>query len=262
MASEIERAIAAQWKQISTVVPDHVTPERLSRIAVSAIRRTPKLGSCSTASLLEAVTQAAILGIEPNDGTGRAYLIPYGREAQLQLGYRGVVDLAYRSGQIALIDCQVVREGDDFEVGLGTEPSVHHIPCLDGGGAMRGVYAVVRVKGTDYPVVEVMGLGEIERIKRMSRGASKGDSPWQQWPEEMARKSVLRRATKRCPSSTELHRALAYEDAHVGVPLEDAMNKNRAAEILASAKGETEAEAEPEIQSEPEPDFELGEEES
>lgn len=219
-AQQVERAITAQWKTIKGVVPDHVTPERLVRIAVSAIGRNDTLSKCSVSSLVEAVTQAGIVGLEPNDGTGRAYILPYKGQAAFQIGYKGLLDLAYRSGRIALVDAQVVYEGEPFECRLGTAPYLEHTPTFD-HGPMVGVYAVVRVKGVEYPLIEMMGPDELKRIKAASQ-ASRADSPWRIWEEEMSRKAVLKRVLKRAPSDTALRLAVGMIDAaDAGIPVED-----------------------------------------
>jgi recombination protein RecT len=103
----------AMQTQLRLALPRHVTPERLARIAVTEIRRTPKLLTCTRESLLGAIMQAAQLGLEPGV-LGECWLIPYKTEATFVIGYRGLVQLAWRSGQIESVHAHAVFDGDAF----------------------------------------------------------------------------------------------------------------------------------------------------
>lgn len=101
--------------EIAKALPNVITPERFSRIAMTAVTNTPKLAKCTPQSFIGALLIAAQLGVEPNTALGQAYLIPYGNQCQFQLGYKGALDLAYRTGEVRSITAEVVREGDLFE---------------------------------------------------------------------------------------------------------------------------------------------------
>lgn len=225
MASEkikaVELALKRNWATIKGTVPASVTPERLVRIAVTAINLDQHLEGCSVDSLVTAIVKSAMVGIEPNDGTGRAYIVPYKGDAQFQLGYKGLIDLAYRSGLVEFIDCQVVYEGDDFDCELGSSPFVRHRPVFE-HGPMKGVYAVLVPKGSTRAVIEIMGLDDIAKIKKMSKG-SRADRPWIIWEEEMARKGPLKRVCKRGPCSIELHTAIGFDNESEGIDIESVM---------------------------------------
>jgi recombination protein RecT len=105
-----------------------MTPDRLLRIALTEVRRQPKLAECSQASLLSAVFSCAQLGLEPGGALGHAYLVPYGKEVQFILGYRGMIDLARRSGLIDSITAHAVYEGDRFECEFGLAENLVHVP--------------------------------------------------------------------------------------------------------------------------------------
>lgn len=198
----IERAMPA----IRAVIPKHVTPERLAKVVLGAINRTPALLDCSQSSLLLAVLQAAELGLEPGSALGEAYLIPYGKQVQMIVGYRGLVALARRSGQIKSLESRVVYQRDEFSVEHGTHPRLTHKPCLNGDpGPLVLVYAIARLTdGAEQ--VEVMTKTQVDAIRSRSRAAKTG--PWVTDYDEMARKTVVRRLAKYLPLSVEMARAI------------------------------------------------------
>src|SRR5699024_349340 len=109
-------------EQLAAALPRHMTAERMIRIATTEIRKVPALGNCDTMSFVSAIVQCSQLGLEPGSALGHAYLLPFGnkneksgkKNVQLIIGYRGMIDLARRSGQIASLSARVVREGDEF----------------------------------------------------------------------------------------------------------------------------------------------------
>ncbi len=100
--------------QFAKALPSVMTPERFTRIVLTAIRNNQKLAQCDKGSFFAAVMSSAQLGLEPNTPLGQAYLIPYGNECQFQIGYKGLIDLAYRSGEVSIIQAQTVYEKDEF----------------------------------------------------------------------------------------------------------------------------------------------------
>ena len=108
-------------------------PERFTRITLSALSTNAKLQETTPQSFLGAMMTAAQLGLEPNTPLGQAYLIPFRNkgvlECQFQLGYKGLIDLAYRSGQISVIQAHTVYENDEFEYELGLDPKLKHVPA-------------------------------------------------------------------------------------------------------------------------------------
>lgn len=199
--------------QLAAALPKHLTPERVSRVFLTTLRQSPALMRCSPASLFGAIFQASQLGLEIGNGLGHAYLVPYKTEATLVIGYKGLVDLARRSGQVSTIYATEVRHGDRFQYSLGTDPRIEHEPGNDRSmddASISHVYAVCKLKdgATQF---EVMSRAEIEAIRKRSR-ASK-DGPWVTDYGMMARKTVLRRLCKLLPASIELATAVSLDEA-------------------------------------------------
>lgn len=209
-----KQRVAAMLKSnknaIEQVLPKHVSPERLMQVAFSAVRTTPKLLECDSGSLIGAIIQCAQLGLEPNTVLGHCYLIPYGSDAQIVIGYKGLIDLARRSGQIVSIAAHCVREGDTFEYEYGLQPKLKHIPGEEGQtGNITHAYAVAHLKDGGN-AFEVMTLGAVNAV--MMKTQSKGKyGPWKNHFEEMARKTAIRRLSKYLPLSIEFASAVALD---------------------------------------------------
>jgi len=207
--ANVTNLLAVNMQAIKSCLPKHLTPERMCRIAVQTISHTPQLQRCSPASLVGAIVEASSLGLEI-DTRGLAYLVPYKTDVTLILGYKGLMDLAYRSGRVAQIYAETVCEHDEFTFELGLEPKLTHRPNLEERGRLRAVYAVAKLKDAD-PVFVVMGRGEIDKIRKASRASNNG--PWVQWEEEMWKKTAIRRLCKYLPLSPEMQRAVALDEA-------------------------------------------------
>jgi recombination protein RecT len=199
-----------QYKgQIAAALPKHVTADRLMRICLTEFRKNPKLQQCDHLSFLGAVVTAASLGLEPGSALGQCYLIPYKNECEFQISYRGMVDLARRSGNIVSISARCVYEGDEFSVALGTEETIHHVPRFATTNLVS-VYAVAKLVGGGTQF-EVMSVGEVEYI-RNKFSKQPGGKAWTDSYDEMAKKTVVRRLFKMLPASVELSAALTAED--------------------------------------------------
>ena len=209
---------AAFRDQIALALPRGMTADRMARIALTEMRRTPKLLECSIASLSGAVMQCAQLGLEPGP-MGLAYLIPYKTVATFQLGYKGVLALTWRSDLISSVQAEVVYEGDHFEFAYGIPPKLEHVPAAerDPDAAPTHVYAAIGTTSGGW-IFRVMSFEEIEKHRNLYSKA-KGDSPWSTAWDEMACKTVLIRTCKRAPISAETHRAISLDDlATSGIP--------------------------------------------
>lgn len=203
--------------QIAKALPSVMTPERFARIAMTAVTQNPTLGACTPGSFIGALLTAAQLGLEPNTPLGQAYLIPFKNkgvlEAQFQLGYRGLIDLAHRSGDLKDITAHIVYENDTFEYELGLEPKLRHVPAMKDRGGIAWVYAIYRLQSGGQGF-EVMSFEDIEaHKKKYSKAASKGFSPWQTSWEEMAKKTVIKRVLKYAPLRTEFVRAVKDDES-------------------------------------------------
>jgi recombination protein RecT len=185
--------------QVAKALPKHLTPDRFIRIACTAMLKTPKLMDCTQASVFNALLSLSQLGLEPD---GRlAHLIPYGNVCQLIVDYKGLVELAMRSGNVANIHADVVCDNDEFVYDRG-QISKHSINFREKRGNVFAAYATVRFKdGTEK--TEVMSRDEIEAIQKRSKAGSAG--PWITDWNEMAKKTVFRRLSKWITLSPEYH---------------------------------------------------------
>lgn len=216
------RSILERMKpQIAAALPRHITPDRMLRVALTAVNSTPALLKCDQTSLLSAVMQCAQLGLEPGGVLGHAYLLPYGDRCQLIVGYKGLLDLARRSGQILDIWSNVVFENETFEHEAGLDRILKHkpLPPSKRGAHRVGVYAVAKLKdGSSHH--EWLWIEEVDAIRKRSRAGNSG--PWVTDFDEMARKTAIRRLAKYLPISVEFARAAALDEAHeIGLPTAD-----------------------------------------
>lgn len=200
--------------EIAKALPSVLTPERFTRITLSALSTNAKLAQTTPKSFLGAMMTSAQLGMEPNTPLGQAYLIPYKNhgvlECQFQLGYKGLIDLAYRSGQVSTIQAQTVYANDEFEYELGLEPKLRHVPAKTNRGEPIFFYAVFRTKDGGYGY-EVMSIDDVRtHAKKYSKAY--GNGPWQTNFEEMAKKTVLKKALKYAPLKTEFVRGLSADE--------------------------------------------------
>lgn len=195
--------------EIQRALPKHMNADRIARIALTAVRTTPKLLECDQTSFLAAIMQSAQLGVEPNTGLGQAYLIPYGKQVQFQLGYKGLIDLAVRSGQYKSIYAHEVYDNDEFDHSYGLNKDLIHKPSAIPVGDPIGYYAVYHLQNGGYDFV----YWTRERIdlhaKKFSQAVQKGwTSPWKTNYDAMAKKTVLKEVLKYAPKSIELQKSV------------------------------------------------------
>lgn len=199
--------------EIARALPAHVKPERMCRIALTALRATPKLHSCTPESFLGAIVQAAQLGLEVNTPLGHAYLVPYKTTCQLILGYQGMMDLARRSGELSAIYAHAVYEADTFAWSLGLSPDLTHVPARGDRGELTHAYAVARLRSGD-PVFTVLTRAEVDARRARGGGArSDRSTPWATDYEAMARKTAIRSLFTWLPKSAEMAQAAAIDEA-------------------------------------------------
>ena len=218
--------IKAMEPAIKKALPSVITPERFTRMVLSALSSTPKLAECSPQSFLAAMMTAAQLGVEPNTALGQAYLLPYRNhgqmECQFQLGYKGLIDLAYRSGEVSVIQAHTVYENDVFEYELGMDPKLRHVPAKADRGEAVAYYAMFKTKDGGYGF-EVMSVDDVQRhAQRYSKSYVNGSSPWRSNFDEMAKKTVLKRALKYAPLKSDFVRGVA-QDETIKAELSDEM---------------------------------------
>ena len=215
--------------QLAMALPKHMSSDRMARIVTTEIRKTPALADANMQSFLGAVVQCSQLGLEPGGALGHAYLLPFGNgkakdgksNVQLIIGYRGMIDLARRSGQIISISARTVREGDDFHYEYGLNEDLKHTPKADESAPITYVYAVARLKdgGSQF---EVMTFNQIESVRKQSKAGDNG--PWKTHWEEMAKKTVIRRLFKYLPVSIEIQQAVILDEkAEAGISQDNEM---------------------------------------
>lgn len=202
----IENWLESKREELFALLPSNVQKERFVRNIIMQVKMNDSLRNCSISSIAKACVQASTLGLDIGV-LGSAYLVPYGNEAQLSIGYQGYIDLAYRSG-LKAIHTGIVREGDICEK-TATE-FIHKCDPFDKErGDIKGVYCLVELPtGATYS--ELMSFGEIEQIRSQARS---GNSPaWRDHWGEMAKKVVIRRALKRASLSVETKEAIQQSD--------------------------------------------------
>jgi len=212
-------------RDFGLVLPKHITPERMTRLALSAVRTNSSLAQTSLPSFASAIMACATLGLEPNTAAGFAYLIPRKNhgvlECTLQVGYKGLIELMYRSGYVSSVMATPVFDGDFFEYEKGLSPKLIHRPLgEDDPRKLTHVYTIVRWKDGTDPIWDVLTRTQID--KRRDRGGYQQTrdrgrpSPWDTDYVAMALKTGVRAIARWTPQSSErigVHQAIAYEEA-------------------------------------------------
>ena len=230
---------------VANALPSHLKPDRFIRVALTAMTRTPRLAECDQHSFFNALLTLSQLGIEP-DGR-RAHLIPFRNnkrgivECQLIVDYKGLVELAMRSGTVSSIHADVVCENDAFDYDRG-ELKTHRIDFKKPRGPVYAAYAMVRFKdGTEK--CDVMTRDEIEGVR--SRSKAKNSGPWETDWNEMAKKTVFRRLSKWITLSPEYRDALDVAEPEV-IPGRTALTTTAGTMLELTPEKEPATEEEPE----------------
>jgi len=214
----LQSRVKKMASQFEAALPKTITPERMMRIVLTTIRQNPKLAACSEESFFGAILTALQLGLEPNTPLGQCYLIPYAGEVNFQMGYQGLLELAYRTDKYMRIDAEVVYEGDKFEFNYGLDAVLKHKPC---GKKEKPLYV--------YALYELVNGGKsfkvwtwdavINHAKIYSQSYSYKDSPWmskkQETVESMAKKTPLIALLKYAPKSVEISQALSADEGDI-----------------------------------------------
>lgn len=209
--------------QVAMALPKHCTPDRFVRVALTAMMRTPKLMGCSQDSLFSCLLTLSQMGLEP-DGR-RAHLIPFEDKKKgvtictLIVDYKGLAELAMRSGVVSSIHADVICENDEFEYDRG-QVLKHKINFKEPRGEAYAAYCIVKMRDGTEPKCEVMPKSDIYLVRDKSSGwrAFKAgytkDNPWadKQSEPEMWKKTVFRRASKWLPLSPELRDRIDADD--------------------------------------------------
>lgn len=225
---QIAQLLQRKQSEIAKMLPKHLNAERLLKVAQIAATTTPALLECEIPSLIGAIGQCAQMGLEPNTVLGHAYLVPFNtkrkdgggaekwvKSVQVIIGYKGLIDLARRSGQIVSISAHEVCENDDFQLVYGLDEKLNHTPAMADRGQIIGFYSVAKLKDGGN-AFEFMSTQQINEIMKASQ--SKGNyGPWKDHYTEMGRKTVIRRLAKYLPLSIEFQTAVALDtSAEIG----------------------------------------------
>lgn len=230
--------LAVHRTAFKSVLPAHIPPEKFMRTVVGAVQNNPGILECSKATIMASCQKAAQDGLVL-DGR-EAALVPFGKTAQYMPMVNGVLKKLRNSGMLSTITAQTVHENDSFKYNPAMDDIPNHNPDWFGDrGQMIGVYAVARMKDGGV-VVEIMNMDQLNKVRSVSRGSNKG--PWKDWPEEMAKKSVLRRIAKMLPSSADIDQMFDHDNDNFDlnqpqepqepVPTEQPKAQTKAAQVV------------------------------
>ena len=197
--------------QMALALPKHMNADRMARLALTAFSSSPEMQRCEFRTIASSLMTAGAMGLEPGVN-GAGYLIAYSGTCTFVPGWKGLVDLVSRSGR-ATVWTGAVFEGDDFEYALGDRPFVTHRPGDETDpDKLTHVYAVGRVNGSDYPVIEVWSMRKVWKHRDALNKQGKKHYSYRH-PEMYARKVPLLQVLKYMPSSIEIANAIAVTDA-------------------------------------------------
>lgn len=215
-ASEIKQVLSQPWvvdwfKQVTpNGMRNTLTYDRIVRVVMSTVMKNPAVLNCSQASIVKSIAELVSLGIEPGGPLQQGYLVPFGRECTAIIGYRGLITLLHRSGAFRSITANTVHQNDYFDCDLASgERPTHKLPMDGIRGDMIYVYCIAEF-GDGSRHITVMTRSEVDAVRGFSRSAK---SPaWVNHYEEMAKKTVIRRASKLWPLSYDDMRIMAHID--------------------------------------------------
>lgn len=219
---QVRDAITKMTPQFKAALPAHVSPEKFVRVVMTAIQMTPALLEADRRTLFSAAMRASQMGLLPDGREGA--IVTFSGKAQFMPMVAGVMKLVRNSGEISTWSVQAIYANDEFEYELGDNERIIHKPKLGDRGKVIGAYSIVLMKDGERSR-EIMGVDEIEAIRKRSR--SGGSGPWVTDFAEMAKKTVVRRHSKRLPMSTDLDEAMR-EDEELFAPAESVRQESQA----------------------------------
>ncbi|MGX4600177.1 recombinase RecT [Faecalimicrobium sp. JNUCC 81] len=202
--------------EIEQALPSQLSSERFQKVSLTAFNSNQKLQNCEPMTFISAMMQSAQLGLEPNTPLGLAYLIPYKVDGvckvQFQIGYKGLIELATRSGKLKTLYAHEVKENDEFDIDYGLKQKLIHKPLLKGDrGEVIGYYAVYHLEPSGYNFVFMT----YDEVKNHGKKYSKNfDSEiWEKEFDSMAKKTVIKKLLKYAPLSIEMQKAVAFDES-------------------------------------------------
>lgn len=212
---ELRGALNKMEGQFKAALPPHVTVEKFVRTVITAIQGNPDLIVADRNSLFTACMECATDGLLPDGREAAIVTFKNNKKNCVEAAYMpmvgGLLKMMRNSGEVATVFPNIVCENDDFNYWIDeTGEHIKHAPLFENRGALTHAYAIVRMKDGSI-TTDVMSVAEIEKVRACAKAKDAG--PWKDWYGEMAKKTVLRRISKRLPSSTEIERALRADDA-------------------------------------------------
>lgn len=211
--NDIRGLLARHQASIAQILPKVLPVEKLLKVAVNAVWRSPKLQTCSTQSLFSAIVNCGQLGLEPNTPAQQAHLVPFKGQCTLVIGYRGYIELARRSGEVGPVYADIIREFDKWELVSGLMRDLKHWPdlTLADRGKPLAYYSVYRSKDNLWGDFVVMNKKEVDAIRDRSKNKS-SDGPWVTDYDAMGKKTAIKQNMKTAPLGLEVARAVAVDD--------------------------------------------------
>lgn len=225
-------AMVAKYRtDFATVLPSHVNADQWVRVAQGIMRRNPtlaKVAQKNPGSFLSAMLDCARLGLEPGD---TYHLVPFGNEVVGIPDYTGEIELMYRAGEVVSVTAEVVRANDTFEWVPGEMERPHHRVDWFAAdrGELVGAYAYATMRSGATSRVVVMSRADIEKVKAVSKTASRSDSPWKQWEDRMWLKTVCHQLRKWVPTSAEYRQEVLRQQTaleHLQPDLRDSFDQH------------------------------------
>jgi recombination protein RecT len=229
--NEVRSAIERMSPQFKAALPAHVSVDRFVRVTLTAVQTNPNLLNADRRTLFAAATKAAQMGLLPDGREGA--IVTFKDQAQWMPMVAGIMKLVRNSGEISTWSVQAVYENDQFDFCLGDEEHITHKPNLANRGKLIAVYSIVTMKDGEKSR-EVMSVEDVLAIKARSRSGNSG--PWVSDFAEMAKKTVIRRHSKRLPLSTDIDGVLKEDDELFMPPEQAAPEAAQAAEAPAATR--------------------------
>jgi phage RecT family recombinase len=215
---KVVASVAEKREQLTMLLAGQVDVERFITVALQAVQNQAGLLQCSSLSIFAAIRDAATYGLEPTGILGDAAIVPYDGKATLQLEYRGLRKLAMRDGTVSVVGADVVYDNDEFRVVSGSNPVIEHVPTLDvERGNIRGAYAYARLANGELlplwmPLADLLKRRETSKSWKKAEREGSNDSVWHKWPEEMMKKTVVKRlANEKLPLTAIARQAIVAD---------------------------------------------------
>lgn len=210
-AQALQRFLADRTAKLAEWAQGRIEPASLVRFALLEYSQSQQLQRCSPESIYLALIACAQVGLEPSGVKGEAYIVPFKTTATFMVGYRGLIKLALRSGQVKSLASHVVYERDTFEIDLGTSAHVVHKPALANRGKLLGAYALAKMASGEFEI-EWMAVEDLEKIRSSAQRGDRESPAYSGWADQMYRKAPIRRLAKRLPLGEDFHRAAQADE--------------------------------------------------